>query len=632
MCGICGIVDFRPGAVVERETILAMCALLAHRGPNHEGVRIHDGAGLGHRRLTLTDLVTGQQPLSNEDGTVWVVFNGEIYNYKEQRVRLEALGHRFSTQSDTEVIAHLYEEHGAAFTAELEGNWAIGLWDETRRRLILTRDRLGKKPLVWMLKDSVVRFASEAKAILADPSVSRELDQHGLLDVIWFGNVVEDRTMFRDLRMLLPATTLVFEDGRLVSEEAYWDCNDVPVFEGEFEDAIASFSEVFSDVTRQRLMGDVPYGLLLSGGIDSALIASFIADHEPDLKTFTIATGDSDDETEAAGLVARHVGTTHTVIPLSDADPLAIAAQVPWMVDQPFWNDAAIANHLVARSVADEITAAITGDGGDHAFSGTLRQLGDSLAGSVPRPLAAVGAAAADLGHSVTRSRKARRLSKGFHAARIPERRRWLSMREYDLPIRHRDLLETALWRTNGSHPEAEALARYDRCTSPDHLNRLLYAETRWDLPPNDLLKVDRTFMYASIAGRSPFLDRRVVEFAGGIPVKWKRDGRTLKVLLREVARRRLPAEVVDLPKTGLAVPLRDWLRGPIGDKVAGLLSSESFAGRGVYDPQGAKTALERHRSGRGDYGYALWTMAMTEIFFRSYVDTFARPDERVWE
>ena len=188
-------------------------------------------------------------------------------------------------------------------------------------------------------------------------------------------------------------------------------------------------------------------------------------------------------------------------MPLSDADPLAIAARVPWMVDQPFWNDAAIANHLIARSVAGEITIAITGDGGDHAFSGTLRQFGDSLAASVPRPLAAVGALAADAGHSITGSRSARRISKGLHAARIPERRRWLSMREHDLPVRHRDLLETPAWRTNGSHPESAALAYYDRCTSPDHLNRMLYAETRWDLPPNDLLKVDRTF---SCTRRSP--------------------------------------------------------------------------------------------------------------------------------
>ena len=334
----------------------------------------------------------------------------------------------------------------------------------------------------------------------------------------------------------------------------------------------------------------MPYGLLLSGGIDSSLIASFVAEHEPNLKTFTIATGDRDDETEAAGLVARHVGTNHTVVPLSDADPLAIAARVPWMVDQPFWNDAAIANHLIARSVAGEITIAITGDGGDHAFSGTLRQLGDSLAASVPRPLAAVGALAADAGHSVTRSRTARRISKGLHAARIPERRRWLSMREHDLPVRHRDLLETPAWRTNGSHPESAALAYYDRCTSPDHLNRMLYAETRWDLPPNDLLKVDRTFMYASIAGRSPFLDRRVVELAAGIPAEWKRQGRTMKVLLREVARRRLPAGVADLPKTGLAVPFRDWLRGPLGEKVGGMFASESFAARGVFDPRGAAT------------------------------------------
>jgi asparagine synthase (glutamine-hydrolysing) len=213
----------------------------------------------------------------------------------------------------------------------------------------------------------------------------------------------------------------------------------------------------------------------------------------------------------------------------------------------------------------------------------------------------------------------------------VDDRRRWLSLREHDLPIRHRALLETPAWRA-GRDSEAEGLAFYDRSRSPDHLNRLLYAETKFELPANDLLKVDRAAMVNSTAARSPFLDRRVIELAAGLPADLKRRGRTFKWLLREVARRRLPADVARLPKTGLAVPLRDWLRGPLGERVGSVLASPSFAARGAYDQRGALTALERHRSGRGDYGHALWTMALTELWYRSFVDTLAEPDERIWE
>ncbi len=631
MGGIAGIVDFRPGAIVERESIERMCSLIEHRGRT-TGIHVREAAGLGHRRLAITDLETGKQPLSNEDGTVWVTFNGEIYNFRALRAELEGRGHRFVTQTDTEVIPHLYEEHGIDFVHALQGNWAIGLWDERRRRLVLTRDRIGRRPLAWSLKDGVVRFASEVKAILADPAMSREIDQSALIDIIRFGTTVESRTMFRDVSVVKPSHRLVFEDGRLVADDLYWDCNDVPLFEGGFEEAIDGFTEVLAAATAARIGGDVPYGLLQSGGIDSSLLASFIAEQAPGLRTYTVATGGVDDETDAATAVARHVGAEHTVIPLSDVDPVEVAPKIPWMLDEPFMNDGLIGNLLLSRSLADEVTVAITGDGGDHAFSGTWVHMGDALAEKVPRPLAPVGALAADAVHGLTRNRTARRLSKGFHGARVPQRSRWLVMRQHDMPIRHAGLLATPVWQQNGIDPEAEALAYYDRCTAPDHLSRVIYAEARWDLPPNDMMKVDRACAYGGMAARSPYFDPRVVEFAASLPAEWKGQGRALKILGREVARRRLPEEISRLPKTGLSTPMRDWMRGPFGEKIGRVLASDSFASRGVFDPKGAMTVLERHRAGRGDYAHVAWTMAMTEIFYRSFVDTFGMADERVWE
>ncbi len=636
MCGIAGIIDFRADPVIDRRTLERMCALLAHRGPNHEGVRISARAGLGHRRLTITDLVTGQQPLPNEDRSIWVVFNGEIYNYRALRADLEARGHRFETRTDTEVIPHLYEEYGDDFVSRMEGNWAIGLWDERRSRLLLTRDRLGKKPLVWTSSGGVVRFASEAKALFADPAVPREVDPRGLLDVLTYGYVTEERTMFRGVSMLRPATLAVFEEGRLVSERPYWDFADVPPYEGDLEQALEEFSQLFSEVTRDRLIGDVPYGLMLSGGIDSTLVASFISEHEPGLKTYTIARRDREDETAEAALMARHVGSDHHVVELAAADPVVIAARIPWMFDQPFFNDATIANYLLARSVADDVTVAITGDGGDHAFSGTLRHLGDELAAAVgraPSPVVAAGAGLAELGTRVVGPRRPlRRAALLMRASQLDRRRRWLALHRQQLPIGFRDLLGTPAWDAAGSYdPEEDALTYYDRCASPDHLNRLLYAELRFQLPPNDLLKVDRAAMYNGMAGRSPFLDRRVVEFAASLPAAWKRRGRTLKWFLRELAQRRIPPQLAGLPKTGLAVPLREWLRGPLGAKVAGVVASESFARRGLFDPDGARLAVAEHRSGRADYGYAIWTMAMVELWHRTFFDAFGEPDERIW-
>ena len=381
MCGICGIVDHRAGAERHRETIRSMSALIAHRGPDHEGIRVDGACALGHRRLAITDLVTGQQPLGNEDGTVWVVFNGEIYNYKALRRELEARGHRFTTETDTEVIPHLYEEHGDLFMTRMEGNWAIGLWDERRSRLLLSRDRIGKKPLVWTSAPGGIRFASEAKALVAGPDARREPSMDGLLDVLTYGYVTETHTMFEGVHAVLPATTLVFEQGATDPVEIrYWDFAAVAPYDRSLEDAQDEFAAILSDVTRDRLIGDVPYGLMLSGGIDSTLVASFIVEHEPSLKTYTVAREGRADETAAAAAMARHIGAEHHVVGLEEIDPVAVGARIPWMFDQPFFNDASFAQ--LCGGTGDHRRA----DGRHHRgwrrsrVLGHIRHLGENIA------------------------------------------------------------------------------------------------------------------------------------------------------------------------------------------------------------------------------------------------------------
>jgi asparagine synthase (glutamine-hydrolysing) len=362
-----------------------------------------------------------------------------------------------------------------------------------------------------------------------------------------------------------------------------------------------------------------------------------MVEHEPALKSFTIARRDGEDETESASALARHLGSDHRVIDLGEVDPAAIGARIPWMFDQPFYNDATIANYVLARAIAGDLTVAITGDGGDNTFSGTMRHLGDGVAAAVgraPRALALMAAGAVELGARITTQPPIlRRARHAFRVAELDDRRRWLALHEQNLPIRHRDLLAGPRWAAaNGHDPAAAAMSYYDRCASTDHLDRVLYAELRFQVPPNDVMKVDRSFMYNGVAGRSPFLDRRVVEFAASLPVAWKRRGRTYKWFLRELASRRLPASAAVGRKIGLAVPLREWLRGPLGVKVASVLGSASFAERGIFDPRGAAQAVRDHRAGRADYGHAIWTMAMTELFFRTFVDSFGEPDERIWE
>jgi asparagine synthase (glutamine-hydrolysing) len=637
MCGICGIVDSRSGADVRRAEVGAMSALIAHRGPDHEGIRTHGACGLGHRRLAITDLVTGQQPLSNEDGTVWVVFNGEIYNYKQLRAKLERLGHSFVTQTDTEVIPHLYEEYGDSFMTHMEGNWAIGLWDERRSRLLLSRDRLGKKPLLWTTNGGVIRFASEAKALLACTAVPREPSMAGMLDVLTYGYVTEANTMFAGVQMVLPATTLLFESGSTTpTETRYWDFASVAEYSGTLEDAKAEFCQIMSDVTRGRLIGDVPYGLMLSGGIDSTLVASFIVEHEPALKTYTMARGDAEDETTAAMSMARHIGSDHHEIPLDAIDPVAVGARIPWMFDQPFFNDATFANDAVAAAISGELTVAITGDGGDHAFSGTTRHLGEEIAAQVaraPAPVLAAAAAGSSIGTRLAGSRPTfRRTHQLLRVSQTRPERRWLSLHQQNLPISYPHLLgPLAIESQVRFDAEREALGYYRACKSEDHLNRILYAELKFQLPPNDLLKVDRTCMYHNVAGRAPLLDRRIIEFAASLPATWKRTGRSLKWLLRQVAADRIPADLVGAPKVGLAVPLRAWLRGDLGAKVAQVVASRTFAERGIFNQPASIRAVERHRRGRADYGYAVWTMAMIELWYRSFIDQLAEPSADIW-
>jgi asparagine synthase (glutamine-hydrolysing) len=638
MCGICGIVDRKRGANAWRADLEAMSALLKRRGRDGHGTWFGGAAALGHRRLAITDIDAGQQPMSNEDKSIWVVFNGEIYNYRALRGQLERRGHEFRTASDTEVIPHMYEEYGEEFVSHLEGNWAIGLWDDRASTLLLSRDRLGKRPIAWAVTNGVIRFASEPKAILASPQVGREPSCRGLVDVITYGFVTETNTMFEGVHSVLPATTLTFGPGsNAPMARRYWDFASVPRYRHSLAQARADFTDILAEASRQRLMGDVPLALMLSGGIDSSLVGSFLAEHQPNLRAFTVARGDAYDEVQSARRVAEHVGLEHHVIPLGSIDPVAVGARIPWMFDQPFFNDATFANCAMASAISSDITVAITGDGGDESFSGTMRHAGERIAGviaSAPRPALSTvlrgSSAAMHLGRARPTIRRAHQL---MRVSRVEPDRRWLSLHQQNLPIHAPWTLGPAITEAlRGYDAEAAAVQYYHSSGASEHLNRVLYAEIKFQLPPNDLVKVDRTFLHNGVEGRAPLLDRRVVEFAARLPAAWKQKGFTYKYFLRKLAGERLPPEIAQARKIGLAVPFREWLRADLGLRAGAVLASSSFRQRGIFDQDAALRALAEHRRRTRDWGYILWTMAMVEIWHRTFIDQFGEPDARVWE
>jgi asparagine synthase (glutamine-hydrolysing) len=460
----------------------------------------------------------------------------------------------------------------------------------------------------------------------------------GMLDVLTYGYVTESTTMFEDIHAVLPATTLIFESGSTTPVQTqYWDFASVAEYSGSLRDAKVEFGDLLSQVTRERLMGDVPYGLMLSGGIDSTLVASFIAEHGRRLETYTVARGDDQDETHAAATMAQHIGSDHHEIQLDAIDPIAVGAKIPWMFDQPFFNDATFANHAVASAISGKLKVAITGDGGDESFSGTMRHRGEDISAQVaraPRPVLAAATAGSRIGTRLTRSRpNFRRAHQLMQVSQTTPDRRWLSLHQQNLPICHPHLLGPAATKARSEFDsEDNALRYYRRSSSRYHLNRILYAELKFQVPPNDLLKVDRTFMFRAVEGRSPLLDRRVVEFAASLPGHWKRHGATFKWFLRQMAAERIPPDLVSAPKVGLAVPLRTWLRGDLGLKVARVVASPSFGQRGVFNQAASIKAVDDHRRGRRDYGYVVWTMAMVELWYRTFIDQLGEPSSDIWE
>jgi len=625
MCGIAGVVS-ADGSAPPRDVLSAMSALLVHRGPDEEGTFVGEGAALAMRRLSILDLTPGQLPITNEDGRIVVVFNGEIYNFRELRQELEAAGHRFRTRTDTEVIVHLYEQCGLDFVERLRGMFGIALWDRTRRRLCLARDRLGKKPLFYMLEPGRLRFGSEIKAIFGDPAVRRDVDPRGLLGLLTLGYTPAPGTFWKDVRELRPGHVLVYEEGR-ADERAFWRPPEPQERLGP-ADPEAELEELVDEAVRLRLVSDVPLGVFLSGGVDSSLVVASMAHlGHTDIKTFSISFDDPRyDEVSFARVVARRFGTDHREFVVGD-DLFSTLPLLVWHHDGPFADSSAIPTYFLCKLAREHVTVALTGDGGDEAFGGYDTYRAHSVArlwASVPawmrRRLLRPVLARLPQGRSRSLVRQILEVDRVADAPLLQRHARWVAITKPE-----------TLARLVGRGPlaqhaadSAEALLRpyFEGMPVDDPVAAATHVDLRTSMVGAILEKVDRASMAVSLEARSPLLDHRVVEFACRLPGDFKVRRLLSKALLKRVASRRLSRAIVYRTKQGFRVPVAEWFRGRHRDFVRDALLARDSLATAYFDRAAVTDLVEAHAAGRHDHSRELFTLLTVEMAR----DTFARP------
>jgi asparagine synthase (glutamine-hydrolysing) len=626
---VCGIVgqassEGRPG---ERATLERMCAALEHRGPDSRGLHVGAGIGLGIQRLRVIDLATGDQPIFNEDGSVAVVLNGEIYNYRELRAGLERAGHVFATRSDTEVIAHLYEEDGPRLVERLHGMFGLAVWDATRRRLLLARDRVGKKPLYYAQSGGELSFASELAALLEDERIPREVDHRALDAYLAYRWVPAPMTAFRAVRKLPPASILVFEDGRATISR-YWQLDfsqkrrvDDP------REVHEELREHIRAATARRLISDVPLGAFLSGGVDSAAVVAAMAEASTQpVRTFSIGfTSEKFNELPLARLIAERFATDHHEL-VVEPRALELIPRIVRHYGEPFADDSAIPSFYVAEMARRHVTVALNGDGGDESFGGYPRYAVNLAAAQlerIPLPLRRVLAAAAlrvpESGTIDSWRSRVRRVAltltldgPGRYVAYMTHLngldRERLYTDEYDELVGGSVAPEVmeGPWRNSGA---------------ASVLDVMLDVDVQTYLPDDLLAKMDIATMASSLEARSPLLDHELMQFAASLPAELKVRGRETKVVLRAALRGWVPDEILDAPKRGFRLPLGDWFRGELRDFARDVLLDRRAIERGYFREGYVRELLDRHAADAQDHSQGIWTLLMFELWHQEFVD-----------
>jgi asparagine synthase (glutamine-hydrolysing) len=628
MCGIAGFADntresssshMRARLETEFALVHRMCDVIRHRGPDDEGIHVEPGVGLGMRRLSIIDLAGGHQPIHNETRTIWIVFNGEIYNYLELRAELEAKGHRFATSSDTESIVHAYEEWGEAAFGRLRGMFGIALWDQPRRTLLLARDRSGIKPLHYVERGGRLYFASEIKSLLAVNAVDRRLNLSALDHYLAFLYTPRDASIFEGVRKLPPGHYLRWRDGR-ADVRQYWQVGASEEFRGTEHEAAEALRAVLADAVRSHMISDVPLGAFLSGGIDSSAVVGLMAQASArPVQTFSIGFDEPRfDELEHARTVARHFGTDHHEFVVRP-DGLSILDRLVSHFDEPFADSSAIPTWYVSEIARRHVTVVLSGDGGDELFGGYDRYLPHPRVASfdrvpVPGLRAMAGLVWPHLPHGVTGKNFLRHVAKTDRARYIDS----VAMFQAD---ERQALYGVDLRRAIASDAEAALEHHFDRFGSLPLHSQMMRFDFETYLPEDVLTKVDRMSMAHSIESRVPLLDNDVIDFASTLPARFKIAQGRRKHILKEAVRPLLPAGILDRRKQGFGVPLGVWFQGGLTDLFSDVLSSPRCRQRGYFEPTFTDRLIREHLSGQRDHAMRLWQLLVFELWQRQYVD-----------
>jgi len=628
MCGICGKINFDQRHIVDPRELHQMAATLSHRGPDGDGVWTSRNVGLAHRRLAIIDLRTvADQPMSNEDGTVWITFNGEVYNFQELRRTLEAKGHIFRTQSDTEVIVHAYEEYGRACVERLRGMFSFAIWDTRTQTLFLARDRIGKKPLYYFHGSDRFIFASEIKALLLDDTVSRAPDLVGIDHFLALQYIPAPLTAFQNVRKLPAAHWLELRHG-CVEIGRYWKLHYTPKREMTMAEAVNELQFRFAEAVRLRLVSDVPLGVFLSGGVDSSAVVAYMAQQSGrPVKTFSVGFEDTAfDERPYARKIAEHYSTQHTELivkaPVNDILPRLI-----WHYDEPFGDASAIPSYAISELTSQHVTVVLNGDGGDESFAGydwyvMARRLrrGDIIPLQM-RQRIAVGLQ--QLPRHWRQRQPLRKLSRLAAAMSADPARRFARSHQTFAPDDRWNLYTAEHRATLGvCDPEEIFVNAFSQTDAQDSTDVALDADVNIYLADDLLVKMDRATMAHGLESRSPFLDHELMAFVASLPAAFKLQGVQKKRLLKAALRGRVPDFILDRPKMGFSVPLAHWFRHELHDMTHDLLLSDRALARGYFRPESIALLLNEHYNDTEDHSANLWDLLVLELWHRTFIDS----------
>lgn len=627
MCGICGEYIFDITQKIDQSFIEQMCSLIRHRGPDDEGLYIKDNIGLGHRRLSIIDLSTGHQPIFNEDQSIAIVFNGEIYNFKELRKTLEAKGHLFKTNTDTEVIVHLYEEKAEQMLNDLRGMFAIAIWDQRNQKLFLARDRVGKKPLYYAIVDNSLIFSSEMKSLLLKKEISRELNYNSIDDFLAYQYIPAPNTIFKNINKLEAGTYLTCQNGK-IEKKKYWELDYEPKMNISLKDAKDEFINLFNDAVKCRLESDVPLGCFLSGGIDSSAVVAFMRKNITDkIRTFSIGFEEEEfNELPYARMIADKFQTDHTEF-IVKPNAVDVLPKLVWHFDEPYADYSAIPTYYLAQVTKQHVSVALNGDGGDESFAGYKRYIGLDIINKFKKiPISLrknfIKNTLSILKNILPNINALESLNYLNDISLYDDEHLYIQMllifkrhfRENVFSSDFRNIIEK-------NNCEEKLIAIMNDGKAKNLIDKKLHVDVQTYLSGDLLPKIDRTTMAFGLEGRSPFLDQNLMQWAAKLPENIKFKDNILKYFLKESLRGILPDEILFRQKHGFSVPLGKWFSNELNDFAKDILLSEKFRSRGIFNTKYVENLLKWHSKSGMSHHHRIWALLCFEIWCRTFLD-----------